>query len=253
MRVFCENNMKVALITGASSGIGRETARYFALNGYFVIAHYNTNKSGVDSLVAELEKQGFSGTVFGAQADFNDIDSVKNMFKNIEKSFKHIDVLVNNAGAGLYKQITDTTECEWDRLFNINVKSAFVLTNLVLSQMISRKQGKIINVSSIWGNLGASMEVAYSASKSAIIGYTKALAKELAPSGINVNCVCPGVIDTAMNKRFNAEEIDELKNETPLGRLGSPEEIAELIGFLASEKASFITGQIITSDGGFTL
>ena len=245
--------MKVALVTGASSGIGRATAKLFAMNGYFVIAHYNTNKSGVETLIAELEKQNISGTVFGVQADFNDMNSVKEMFNSITKSFKHIDVLVNNAGAGLYKLVTKTSESEWDTLFNVNVKSAFVLTNLVLNQMIKDKRGSIVNVSSIWGNKGASMEVVYSASKSALIGYTKALAQEVAPSGINVNCVCPGVINTKMNSRFTKQEISELEQDTPLGRLGSAEDIAELIYFLGSEKASFITGQIITSDGGFTL
>ncbi len=245
--------MKVALITGASSGIGREAARLFAKNGYFVLAHYNTNKAGVDSLIKELEASGISGTVFGVQSDFNDSESVKKMFAEISKSFKHVDALVNNAGAGLYKLITDTNEEEWDRLFNINIKSAYILTNLVLPQMIARGYGKIVNVSSIWGEFGASMEVAYSASKSAVIGYTKALAKEVAPSGITVNCVCPGVIDTAMNKRFSDNEIEQLKMATPLNRLGEPKEIAELIYFLTSNNASFITGQVITSDGGFTL
>lgn len=245
--------MKVALITGASSGIGRETAKLFAKNGYFVIAHYNTNKQGVESLIAELEKENISNTVFSAYADFNDTFSVKEMFREISKSFKHIDVLVNNAGAGLYKLITDTTESEWDTLFNVNVKSAFVLTNLVLNQMIKDKSGSIINVSSIWGEKGACMEVAYSASKSAMIGYTKALAKEVAPSGINVNCVCPGVIQTKMNSRFTEQEILALQQETPLGRLGSVEDVAELIYFLGTKKASFITGQVITCDGGFTL
>ena len=245
--------MKVALITGASSGIGRETAKLFAKNGYFVIAHYNTNKQGVESLIAELEKENISNTVFSAYADFNDTFSVKEMFKKISKSFKHIDVLVNNAGAGLYKLITDTTESEWDTLFNVNVKSAFVLTNLVLNQMIKDKSGSIINVSSIWGEKGACMEVAYSASKSAMIGYTKALAKEVAPSGINVNCVCPGVIQTKMNSRFTEQEILDLQQDTPLGRLGNVQDVAELIYFLGTKKASFITGQVITCDGGFTL
>ena len=254
MRVFVRRcKLKVALVTGASSGIGRETAKLFAKNGYFVIAHYNTNRKGVDELITELEGENISGSVFSAQADFNDMDSVKNMFTAINKSFKHIDVLVNNAGAGLYKMITDTTCEEWDKLFNVNVKSTFVLTNLVLKQMISKKCGKIINVSSIWGNNGASMEVAYSASKSALIGYTKALAQEVAPSGITVNCVCPGVIQTKMNSRFSAQEMQELATETPLGRLGTAEEVAELIYFLGSEKASFITGQVITCDGGFAL
>lgn len=245
--------MKVALITGASSGIGRETAKLFAENGYFVLAHYNKNKTGVETLIKELEEKGISGTIFGVQADFNDTDSILSMFKEIEKSFKHVDVLVNNAGTGLYKLITQTTTSEWDKLFNVNVKSAYLLTNLVLPKMLERKSGKIINVSSIWGNNGACMEVIYSASKSALIGYTKALAKEVGPSGINVNCVCPGVIDTKMNSIFSDEEILELKSQTPLGRLGMPSEIAELIYFLASDKASFITGQIITADGGFTL
>ncbi len=245
--------MKVALITGASSGIGRETARLFAEKGYFVLAHYNTNKTGVDNLIKELEEQGFSGNVFGVQADFNNMNSIDNMCAQIEKSFKHIDVLVNNAGAGLYKLITETKESEWDSLFNINIKSAYYLTNRILPQMIKRQSGKIINLSSIWGSNGASMEVAYSASKSAVIGYTKALAKEVAPSGITVNCVCPGVIDTAMNSRFSQQEILELKNSTPLGRLGNASEIAQLIYFLSSDNASFITGQVITSDGGFTL
>ena len=245
--------MKVALITGASSGIGKETAKLFAKNGYFVIAHYNTNVKGVESLITELEKENVSGTVFSAHADLNDMNSVKLMFEEISKSFKHIDVLVNNAGAGLYKLITDTTEQDWDKLFNVNVKSAFVLTNLVLKQMIKDKKGSVINVSSIWGDKGASMEVAYSASKSALIGYTKALAQEVAPSGITVNAVCPGVINTKMNSRFTEQEINELAMETPLGRLGTAQEVAELIYFLGSDKASFITGQIITCDGGFTL
>ena len=245
--------MKIALITGASSGIGRATAKKFALNGYFVIAHYNSNLKGIESLVIELEKEGITGTIFAVQADFSIPSSVKEMVEKVKASFKHIDVIVNNAGAGLYKLITDTTETEWDMLFNVNVKSTYLLTNAFLDGMIERKNGKIINVSSIWGQSGASMEVGYSASKSAIIGYTKALAKELAPSGILVNCVCPGVIDTQMNGRFNQAEINELKDQTPLGRLGKPEEVAELIYFLGSENANFITGQIITADGGFIL
>ena len=175
------------------------------------------------------------------------------MMDTIEKSFKSIDVLVNNSGAGLYKLITDTTESEWDNIFSVNTKSVFLVTNRVLKSMISNQKGKIINVSSMWGQVGASMEVAYSASKAAVIGYTKALAKEVAPSGINVNCVCPGVIDTPMNSRFNSDDINDLKDQTPLGRLGTPEEVAELIFFLSEGKSDFITGQIITCDGGFSL
>lgn len=245
--------MKVALITGASGGIGRETAIKFAKNGYFVIAQYNTNKNGIDSLIATLSEQGVKDMVFGVQADFTDLASIDNMMAIIGKSFKHIDVLVNNAGTGLYKLITQTSVSEWKKVFDVNVTSIYYLTNLVLNGMIDAKKGKIINVSSIWGNSGASMEVAYSASKSAVIGYTKALAKEVAPSSITVNCVCPGVIDTAMNKRFSSEDIQELKDQTPLNRLGDASEVASLIYYLASDSANFITGQVITIDGGFTL
>ncbi len=245
--------MKVALITGASGGIGRATAKKFAEKGYFVIAHYNSNKKGVDTLIEELKSIGIEGTVFGVQADFSDSQSILNMCEEIKKSFKHVDVLVNNAGVGLYKMITETTDEEWQKLFDVNVKGTFKLTNCILPDMISRKQGKIINLSSIWGQSGASMEVCYSATKSAIIGYTKALAKEVAPSGINVNCVCPGVIETQMNARFSDSELKDLAEQTPLGRLGKVEEVAELIYFLGSERADFITGQVITADGGFIL
>lgn len=245
--------MKVALITGASRGIGRETAKIFAQNGYFVLAHYNQDKQGVIDLISELETNGIKDTVFPVQADFNDVKSIEKMFFQIHQSFKHIDVLVNNAGVGLYKLMTDTTEEEWDKLFNVNVKGQFILTKKVLPEMIKRQCGSIVNVSSIWGQNGACMETVYSATKSSIIGFTKALAKEVAPSGVRVNCVCPGVIDTKMNQIFNTEEINQLIEETPLGRLGTGRDVAELIYFLASEKASFITGQVVTIDGGFAL
>ena len=154
---------------------------------------------------------------------------------------------------GLYKLITDTTDAEWDKVFSVNMKSAFKITNGFLKEMIVNQRGKIVNISSMWGLVGASMEVAYSASKSALIGYTKALAKELAPSGINVNCVCPGVIDTPINARFSKEDMAALKDETPLGRIGKPKDVAELVAFLCSDNSDFITGQIIACDGGFTL
>lgn len=245
--------MKVAFISGAGGGIGSATVKKFISEGYFVVGQYNKNKVGIENLVSELKLQGKADYFFAVQCDFNDKDQIQNMLSVINKSFKRIDVIVNNAGAGLYKLITDTSEQEWDSLFNVNVKSAFLVNNAFLSGMINAQKGKIINVSSIWGNVGASMEVAYSASKSALIGYTKALAKELAPSGICVNCVCPGVIDTPMNSRFNESEIQELKDQTPLGRLGKTQEIADLIYYLASDSADFITGQVITCDGGLTL
>lgn len=245
--------MKVAFITGAGGGIGSATVKKFINQGYFVIGQYNKNKVSIEKLICELKEKGKHDYFFAIQCDFNEKDQIDSMLKSVSKSFKKIDVVVNNAGSGLYKLITQTSEREWDSLFNVNVKSAYLINNAFLDGMISAKSGKIINVSSIWGKVGASMEVAYSASKSALIGYTKALAKEVAPSGICVNCVCPGVIDTPMNSRFNESEIQDLKDQTPLGRLGKTQEVADLIYYLASESADFITGQVITCDGGITL
>ena len=243
--------MKVALITGASGGIGKATCEKFIQNGYFTIGMYNANHQAINDFKDELKAKDLDGYFFGVSVDFSRPSSLKDAFKVIENSFKHIDVLVNNAGVELYKLITDTTEEEWDRVFNVNMKSAYMLTNFCLKSMIERKEGKIVNVSSIWGLAGGSCEVAYSASKSALIGYTKALAKELAPSNVNVNCVCPGVIDTKMNARLSEEELLAIKSEIPKGRLGKSEEVAETIYFLSSDKADYITGQVITIDGGY--
>lgn len=240
--------MKKALITGASGGIGYATALKLYNEGYFIIAQYNKNADAIEKLYREVD-----GNLLAVQADLSQSDGVKNFVQTVKKSFKQVDLIVNNAGAGLYKLITQTTEDEWDKLFALNMKSTFLITNAFLPEMIDNKSGKIVNVSSVWGQVGASMEVCYSASKASLIGYTKALAKELAPSNINVNCVCPGVIDTPINSRFSASEMQDLAQETPLGRIGKAEEVAELIAFLASEKSDFITGQVITCDGGFTL
>jgi 3-oxoacyl-[acyl-carrier protein] reductase len=245
--------MQTALITGVSGGIGKAIAKKFIDEGYFVIGQYNNNEKSVLEFTAELEKLGKKDFFFSVKADFTNPEQINQMMDDIQKSFKSISVLVNNSGVALYKLITDTTEQDWDKLFDVNVKSAFMITNRVLKGMISAKKGKIVNVSSMWGIVGSSMEVAYSASKSAMIGYTKALAKEVAPSGINVNCVCPGVIDTKMNARLSNEEITDIKAQTPFGRLGTAEEVADLIWFLSSDKSDFITGQIITVDGGFAL
>ena len=245
--------MKKVFISGASGAIGSAIAKKFLDNGYTVIAHYNTDKTGIDTLKNYAESQNALQRIFIVQADLSNSEQVSNMLENLTKSFKSIDVIVNNAGVGLYKLITDTTESEWDKLFAVNIKSAYQINNAFIGGMISKGQGKIINISSMWGSVGASMEVAYSASKAALIGYTKALAKELAPSNINVNCICPGVINTPMNARFSKEEVEELINETPLGKLGEPIDVANAVWFLSQEQSSFITGQIITVDGGFTL
>lgn len=244
--------MKVAILTGASGGIGKAVAIRLIKDGYFVIAQYNTDKDGIESIKHRLNDSE-KNYLYAVKADLSSTKNIDEMMDGVLKSFPHVDVLINNAGVGLYKLIDQTSECEWDKLFDINVKSAYYITNKVLGGMIDKKHGKIVNVSSMWGMVGASMEVAYSASKAALIGYTKALAKELAPSGINVNCVCPGVIDTPMNARFSKQEMLELAEQTPLGRIGKPEDVAELISFLCSEKSDFITGQVVACDGGFSL
>lgn len=245
--------MKIALVTGASGKIGSQTALLFGQKGYFVIAQYNNGEEGIAQLKTRFLEAGISDYLFCYKCDFSNSKEVIKMCENLDKSFKHIDALINNAGIDVYALLSDTSLEEWDKVFDVNVKSAFILTKWASSKMISSEKGKIVNVSSVWGISGGSMEVAYSTSKAALIGFTKALAKELAPSKINVNCVCPGVIDTNMNSRFSSTEMDKILSNIPLGRLGTAEEIARLIYFLCTEQASYITGQVITSDGGYIL
>ena len=234
-----------------SGGIGKATAKKFIDNGYFVIGQYNLNKKSIDDFYLELEKENKRDYFFAVKADLSDSQQVYKMMETIEKSFKHLSVLVNNAGVSLTKLITETTEEDWDKIFSINLKSAYLITNKVLKGMIESKSGKIVNVSSMWGINGSSMEVAYSSTKAGLIGYTKALAKEVGLSGINVNCFCPGVIDTPMNAHLTDNDLDQLKEQTPLCRIGKPEDVANLIYFLCTDDADFITGQVISVDGGF--
>ena len=231
---------KRVLITGGSRGIGRETAFAFYEKGYNVVINYN--KSAEQALSAAKETGGIA-----IQADVSDYAQVEEMISKIG----HVDILVNNAGIAQQKMLCDITGEDWDDMFNINVKGMFNCVKCVLPGMINKKQGKIINISSIWGISGASCEVHYSASKAAVIGFTKALAKEVGPSGINVNCVAPGVIMTDMNAQLDRETLDMLINETPLNRLGTARDVADTVVFLASDKAGFITGQVISPNGGF--
>lgn len=241
--------MKTVLITGSSRGIGRAAAVTFAQNGYNVAVNYNKSSEVAENLCSELEQIGVKAKAF--QCDVADKYAVKEMVKQIEADLGQITVLVNNAGIAEQALFSDITEEMWDRMFDINVKGAYNCTQAVLPHMIHNKYGRIINVSSMWGISGASCEVHYSASKAALIGFTKALAKEVGLSGITVNCVAPGVIATEMNGHLSEDIIEELKNETPLNRIGTPEDVAEAIFFLASDKASFITGQTLSVDGGF--
>ena len=238
---------KTALITGASGGIGAEIARCLHRDGYQVLLHYNHSKTKIFELAEEIK----GAELF--QADFEKPEDIFRMFGRIESSFNGVDLLVNNAGLACYGLLTDITPEQWRRLFTVNVEGAYNCCRHAIPHMVRQKSGNIINVSSIWGICGASCETAYSAAKAAVIGFTKALAKELGPSGINVNCVAPGVIMTEMLNSLSSEALEMLREETPLGRLGKPEDVAELVAFLASEKAGFITGQVISPNGGFVI
>lgn len=243
---------KTVLVTGASGGIGHSCAIAFAKSGYNIVIHYNKNKAAADALLSEVTNN-FRCRAVSVCADISKYSETSDMFDIITSNFGGVDILINNAGISQIKMFCDITENDWDTMFNVNIKSIYSCCRLALPHMIDRKCGKIINISSIWGICGASCEVHYSASKAAVIGFTKALAKELGPSGIQVNCIAPGVIDTEMNRGLSPDDIAELKNETPLMRLGSPDDIAACALFLASDSADFITGQVISPNGGFVI
>lgn len=240
--------MKTVLITGASRGIGAAIAEAFAEAGFLPIINYTKNDSAAQALSQKIhDKFNINSIVY--KCDVSDSEAVRKMFEEIGD----IDVLVNNAGISQQKLFTDITDEDWRKMMSVNLDGVFYCSREALKGMIKRKSGSIINVSSMWGEVGASCEVHYSASKSAVIGLTKALAKEVAPSNIRVNCIAPGVIDTDMMKDFDDETRNALVEETPLLRLGKPEDIANAAVFLASEKASFITGQTLSVNGGFVI
>lgn len=240
---------KNVIITGAAGGIGRAAALAFAKSGFGVLINYRTAEKAAKELAAEIVCGGGRAVCF--QADISERSQVEEMIAFAHSELGSIGVLVNNAGIAQQKMFCDITEQDFDRMMGVTVKGTFNCTQAVLPDMVHEKCGKIINVSSMWGVCGASCEVHYSMAKSALTGFTKALARELAPSNIQVNCIAPGVIDTKMNASLGTETLELLREESPMGRFGTPEEVASLIMFLSGHESDFITGQIIGIDGAF--
>lgn len=236
-------------ITGSSNGIGAGIARAFAADGYRVVVHANTNVSAAEALCKEI--QDHHGLAMVVCGDVSRETDVLRMAAEARAAFGPIGVLINNAGVALPQQlITDCSEEDWGRVFDVNVKGAFLCTKAVLPDMISEKSGAIVNISSMWGVTGGSCEVPYSASKAALIGFTKALAKEVAPSNVRVNCIAPGFVATHMNGALSEQTVADIVEETPLLRAGVPQDIASAALFLAGDTAAFITGQVLCVDGG---
>ncbi len=242
--------MKTVVVTGASKGIGRAVAKEFANNGYDVVICYNKSVSDAQQLLNEVSQ---TTRAIAVKVDVSNEDDVQNMIDITKKSFGTIDVLVNCAGVSDTRLLIDSTKEDYDFVFDTNMRGTYNTCKLVGREMLSNQSGKIINISSIWGLRGGSCESVYSASKGAIIAFTKALAKELGPNGINVNAVAPGFIQTDMTKYVTNEIKQEIMESSALGRLGTPEDVASVVLFLASEKSEFITGQVIGVDGGWLL
>ena len=242
---------KIALVTGASRGIGRAVARQLAQQGWRVCINYRVRQDCAESLAAQLAAEGREAMVF--QADVSRRQEVQAMVHAVEERWGPVSLLVNNAGVAGQALFQDVSDEMWHRYFSTNVDGAYHTIQAVLPAMLHAHEGCIINISSIWGQRGASCEVAYACTKAGIIALTRSLAMELAPSGIRVNCVAPGVIRTDMLDALPPEVLPQLAEETPMRRLGTPEDIAHAAAFLASDRADFITGQVLTVDGGFIL
>ena len=242
---------KIALVTGSSRGIGRAIAAQLARDGWAVCINYIQRRDCAEVLAAQLSAEGCRVMIH--QADVADKAAVDAMVQDIEATFGPVSLLVNNAGIAGQELFQDITADLWRRYFAVNVDGTYHTTQAVLPHMLHEHEGCIINISSIWGLRGSSCESAYAATKHALVGLSRSLAAELAPSGIRVNCVAPGVIRTDMLNMLGKEYLPQLEQETPLGRLGTPEDIAYAVAFLADERSSFITGQVLTADGGFLL
>ena len=240
---------KIAIVTGASKGIGREIAKNLARQNIKVIANYNKSEEKAIKLKEELEKEGIEIDII--KADVSKRQDVKKMITYTINKYKKVDILINNAGISEYKLFTEETDEDWNRLINNNLYSAFITSQEVIPNMIENKNGCIINISSIWGMIGASMEVLYSISKAGMDGLTKSLAKELGPSNIRVNSIAPGIINTDMCKDFSEQELKDIKEEIPLQKIGEPSDVSKCVNWLINEK--YTTGQIISINGGWSI
>lgn len=240
---------KIVLITGASKGIGEYTAKILATKGYTVIGTYKNSEEKVKKIKKEIIDKNISIDFF--QADVSKREDVRKLIKYVLSEYGKIDVLVNNAGISQIKLFTDITDEDWDNMINTNLNSVFYMTQETVENMIQRKDGCIINVSSIWGLTGASCESHYSVSKAGIDALTKSLAKELGPSNIRVNSIAPGIIETPMNDHLNKKEIEKIKEDIPLGRIGKPSDISKCIEWLIEDK--YVTGQVISINGGWLI
>lgn len=244
--------MKTILITGASGGIGEGICKMLENHPeYRIVVHYFKNEIRANNIVENIRNKNIDAISY--KCDLRNFDECKKMFEFIRKRFNGVDVLINNAGISIVNQFQDIDVNDWYNMFDVNVHGTYHMSKLALEDMLDKKDGNIINISSIWGIIGGSMESCYSATKAAIIGLTKSLAKEFGYSNIKINAIAPGAIDTNMLSTISNEDLDYVVEETPMGRLGTPEDIANLVEFLISDKNSFMTGQILSPNGGFVI
>lgn len=239
--------MKTIIITGGARGIGKAIVYELAKSNYNIILNYNSSQKEAEQIKEELTKQGCKVDIY--KADITKKEEVQKMIEYTIEKYKKVDVLINNAGISQIKTFAELTEEDWDKMIDTNLKSIFYTSKAVLSTMLHEQNGLILNISSIWGVIGASCEVHYSTAKAGMNGFTKALAKELGPSNIRVNAIAPGIIDTNMNANLSKEEVEQIKESIPLERIGKPEQIAKAVKWLIEDE--YTTGQIISIDGGW--